>query len=220
MNTLALYLGRMKADEWRTNTPFSDLVHTANQKLFSVTNDSDAMECLNGWLSKNQPCLFGRSASRLGLISHCILRESDILKGDEHVKERIAAARLEWTRAGLAGASSAFIITVVSPTIAMAEPDEAVKDFARRLCELYLLEEIQIDTIHMDEIFLQVGVTGAIFRWKAGVNYFAAHGDGRWWQVLRQLRGSPRSLWGSHKNISGEFRNTWACRRRPKSGAD
>ena len=74
------------------------------------------------------------------------------------------------------------MIAVLSPKLAYAVPNEAVQEIARRICFLYLLREIQIDQIYLDEIFLeQPGRQHTCWKWIAGVNYFSAQADKRWW---------------------------------------
>lgn len=149
-------------------------------------SDEIATTALSEWLSKFQPCLFGRIAAKQGLISYCLLREEDLLASDEVVSDRIQKARLEWIRRGWRGESSAFVIAVLSQRLAGATPSMAVQEIARRICGLYLLREIQMDQVYLDEIFLeQPGRQHTCWKWVAGVNYFSAQADKRWWQDHR-----------------------------------
>jgi len=101
--------------------------------------------------------------------------------------EKIQAARTQWTREGFQGRKSAFIVLAVSPRVARAAPDRVLKDFATKLCALYLLEEeIDEDRIYLDEIFLENPAGGrTTWKWLAGVNVFSASADRRWWQDHR-----------------------------------
>lgn len=73
--------------------------------------------------------------------------------------------------ASLAGrALSSF--SSVSPTLALATPDENLKALAQRLCSLYLLCEVSADRIYHDEIWLEKpGAERITWKWLAGVNY-------------------------------------------------
>jgi hypothetical protein len=80
------------------------------------------------------------------------------------------------------------VLLAVSPRLATAAPDEIMKSFALRLCELYLLEyeQIEPDKIYTEERFLEIpDRQRSAWKWIAGVNVFAAAGDGRWWQDHR-----------------------------------
>lgn len=177
---------RLERDEWRDSHPFDATVNAANERLLSTDNVTAAEAVLNDWLARNQPCLFGRSAARQGLLAHCILFEADMLQTDEHIRSRVQEARTKWTRSGFRGEKSGFVITAISPRLTYAKPGPALKALAQRLCSLYLLEDIACDQVYMDDLFLEApGYPGHIWRWKAGVNYFAANGDGRWWRDHR-----------------------------------
>jgi hypothetical protein len=138
------------------------------------------------WLHRYQPCLFGRMAAKLNLISYCILTENDLTRSDDAIRDKIQAARLMWTREGYEGKKSAFIVLAVSKTIVAAQPDEALMQLALRLCSLYLLREIEPEIIYLDEMFLEKpGNQRVTWKWVAGVNVFSANADRRWWQDHR-----------------------------------
>ena len=80
------------------------------------------------------------------------------------------------------------MIIVVSQRIAAAPPSNDVLEFARILAGLYLQE----DSIEPDRIYHDASIPrdsrsprASPTKWKAGVNYFSAHGDKRWWQDHR-----------------------------------
>ena len=59
-------------------------------------------------------------------------------------------------------------------------------ELAQRLGFLYLQHELAVDKVYHDAIWLQKpGVEGMTWQWLAGVNYFCANADGRWWQDHR-----------------------------------
>jgi hypothetical protein len=187
-DTLADLYGRLNPDAARDALGFSPEVLAAHETMFRRgATAEEIVGALAAWLGRYQPCLFGRMAAKAGLIHYCILTESDLTQSDEAIRDKIQAERTEWTRQGFEGRKSAFIILAVTHKIATAAPDDVLKDFAARLCSLYLLEEdIEEDRIYLDEIFLEVP-TGrrTIWQWQAGVNVFSASGDRRWWQDHR-----------------------------------
>jgi hypothetical protein len=183
-------------DPWRAKSGFSqDVVEIHERVLTEQMNDDVIAAALNSWLASYQPCLFGRIGAKIGLISYCILSESDLMESDAFIQEKIQRARLHWLQAGLAGDKSAFVILAISQRIALAQPDSTVMQLARKICSLYLLREIQPDQIYLDSMELDVmGKRGARIRWDVGVNYFAAHGDKRWWHDHRIPGGLAFSM--------------------------
>ncbi len=175
------HLSQLRADEWRARTRFSEEVEQANRLLFDprlVSKEAEAV--LASWLQKWQPCLFGRISAKLGALSYCLLTEADLNESDESIQAKIQAARVGWTREAFEGRKSGFIVLAVSPAIASAIPGPEVQELARRLCFLYLQTEIEIDKIHLEDVFLEKpGPRRTTWRWHAGVNYFCAQADGR-----------------------------------------
>jgi hypothetical protein len=194
--SIATLLAELQPDHWRREAGFSAEVGAANSVLFKpALTESEAIQTIAEWLQKYQPCLFGRIGAKLGLLSYCILTEAELAAADEAIRDKIQEARTRWTRDGFEGRKSAFVILVISPTIAYASPDHRMEQLARRLCSLYLLEEVETDQIYLDEIFLEVPSRGrTTWRWHAGVNYFCAQGDKRWWQDHRIPGGMAFSV--------------------------
>lgn len=101
-----------------------------------------------------------------------------------HSRE-IQEMRREWRRQAFAGDASGFVILALSEGLTKAVPNEVVKRIAKRICLLYLGEEKE-DEVLLEDVFLRVpGKEDAEIHWKAGVNYFCAQGDGRWWHDHR-----------------------------------
>ncbi|MEA2603422.1 MAG: hypothetical protein QOF89_4414 [Acidobacteriota bacterium] len=189
--TLAEIFNQIKPDPWREQVGFSESVEGAhrdnrdNRDIFTVSQ-AEAATRLNAWIQKHQPCVFGRIAARFGLIQYCILTEHDIQSGDETIQEKIQASRLSWLQNASKGEQSGFVIALISRQLAYGLPDSAMGEFARRLASLYLLEPVAFDTIYLESIELEIpGRTSRVLVWDAGVNYFAANADGRWWQDHR-----------------------------------
>jgi hypothetical protein len=195
MNNIAQLFSQLKSDEWRSEVGFTKELEMANSELFSSSSKEKAMTVVGEWLQKHQPCLFGRIAARLGALSYCILTETEMQSSDEDIKKIIQDEREQWTRQAFEGKKSGFVILVVSKQIAYATPDKTMQELARRLCSLYLETDIALDQVHLDEIFLEKpGDRRTTWRWYAGVNYFCAHADKRWWQDHRIPGGMAFSV--------------------------
>lgn len=186
-NYISEILERLRPDPWRVEVGFSPELEAAHEAMFKPQiSEADLIAAVAAWLQRHQPCLFGRIAAKLGLLSYCILTDADLHQSDHKIKEKIQSARLQWTRDAYEGKKSGFVILAVSNKLASALPNADMKEFARRLCFLYLETEVEFDAIHIDEIFLeQPGRLKTTWRWPVGVNYFAAQGDKRWWQDHR-----------------------------------
>jgi hypothetical protein len=186
---------QLTTDPWREEVGFSPDIENAHQELFNAPDDSHRRNALGRWLQKHQPCLFGRIAAKAGFLNYCFLDHADMLSSDGAIREKIQAARKEWTRDGFEGKKSGFIISVVSDRTARAVPDDAVKTLALRLASLYLLRDVPADDIAHDEIWLEKpGRDATTWEWFAGVNYFSAQGDKRWWHDHRMPGGMAFSV--------------------------
>ena len=185
--SVASLLSSLEPDPWRQSVGFSADVSKANEQLFSSgINESEAIKVIAEWLSRFQPCVFGRFAAAKELLSYCILTDHDLLMSDRDIRNKIQAARRRWQAQASRGGKSGFVILAVSPTIATAVPSMAVQELARRLCALYLVTDIEVDKIYLDSVELDIpGHERSTFRWEAGVNYFCSQGDGRWWHDHR-----------------------------------
>jgi hypothetical protein len=194
--TVASLFGQLTRDPWREAERFSADIEAVNQALFSSTaTASSSTKILGEWLQRNQPCLFGRIAAKLGFISYCVLNEADLLLPDESIQEKIQRARLQWIKDGYEGRKSNFILIVVSPAISYALPNPVVAGLAQRLCSLYLQIDARFDFVHHEHLFLEKpGHARVTWRWLAGVNYFCAQGDKRWWQDHRIPGGMAFSV--------------------------
>lgn len=196
LHSVADYFSLLESDEWRERVGFSQEIEVANQELFRPgLTEADAAQILGKWLEKYQPCLFGRIAAKSGALSYCFLTEDDLRQTDEFIKDKIQSKRLEWTHEGFEGRKSGFVILIISPTLASARPGSEVFELARRLCFLYLETDIEIDKIHLDQLYLQKpGSSLTTWKWFTGVNYFSAQGDGRWWHDHRIPGGMAFSV--------------------------
>jgi hypothetical protein len=192
---VAELVSRLTPDPWRSVGGFSPDLEVAQQRLLHATSDDDRIDALADWLQKHQPCLFGRIAAKGGYLTYCMLTATDLAAPDMAIRDKIQAARTAWTRDGFFGTKNGFIILAISEQIATATPSDNVKELALRLCSLYLLDDAVPDEILHDEIWLEKpGRDAATWKWLAGVNYFCAQGDKRWWQDHRIPGGMAFSV--------------------------
>lgn len=209
MTAMTQLLENLSLDPWRQATGFSNEMDVANRALWSNPGDSATSSVILDWIYHHQPCKFGSIAAKTGQLALCVLNEEELKRGDEFVRGRIQQARLDWTRRGFLGQVSGFVIVVVSERIALARPDDAMLDLAQRLASLYLLEEVAVDRIYHDRIWLQMpGHDALTWEWKVGANYFCAQGDGRWWHDHRFPGGVALSM-----NSVGHFVKSGALSR-------
>jgi hypothetical protein len=195
-NSIASILKELPPDKWRQEVGFSEDVEAANDELFrdGVTNAA-AAQALNEWIKSNQPCLFGRMAARSNQIAYCVLLESDLAAGDEHIRDKIQEARERWTAEAFEGTKSGFVILAVSKSAAFASPGPQLQRLAESLASLYLLRPVEPDVVCHDEVWLEIpGNRRRTFSWYAGVNVFAAQGDKRWWHDHRIPGGIALSI--------------------------
>lgn len=193
--TVRSLMAQLEPDPWRNEVDFEADVSNAHDAIFASGDDSHRVAAIREWLQRYQPCLFGRIAAKNDFLSYCVLNESDLMGSDEAIQEKIQSARLEWTRSAFEGAKSGFIVMCFSQALAKAKPSDAVKSLACRLASLYLLTEIVPDQVFVDEIWLEKpGRERTTWKWSAGVNYFAAHADGRWWRDHRFPGGIAFSI--------------------------
>jgi hypothetical protein len=201
--TVANLVASLEADPVREHLAFSPELADATAKILALSaeesedREDEIRAVLNDWLAQYQPCLFGRLAAKKGLLSYCVLTDKDLRQRDEVIRDKIQSARTEWTRGGFEGRKSGFIILATSPRIANAAPDETLKELALRLCGLYVIEQEEIcpDVVYHDELFLEKpGPRRTAWKWLAGINYFHASGDGRWWQDHRIPAGMAYSV--------------------------
>jgi len=187
----------LKPDQWRRENSFSEDIEKCNQALFNgQLTRSQMAEVVSDWFSLYQPCLFGRHAAKDGKLSFCILTETDLAKGDEHIRDVIQDSREDWKRRALNGSKHGFIILAVSKELAYAEPNESLLKIALRLGQLYLSKQLEPNGIEHDQVNLEINRTAQEERrkWKVGVNIFAAQADKRWWHDHRVPGGIAFSM--------------------------
>jgi hypothetical protein len=189
----ALY-EQINSDERRTH--FSPDIEDAHDKVLAPGADSDAIaQRLLAWIGEYQPCLFGKIAARQNRLRVCVLTEDDFVRPDPEVRDRIQAARESCWRDGFYGHVSGMVLAAISDRLATAAPDTSLAEFSRRLCELYLLQDISLDVSHTESMYLEKpGPQRRTWKWLAGVNFFGGAGDGRWWHDHRFPGGVAFSM--------------------------
>jgi hypothetical protein len=191
-------IDHLSPDPWRRGNAFSSDMEECHIVLFDPAQPrANKAQAINRWLaSKSQPCLFGRMAAKQNWLSYCVLTELDVARGDEHLRDVIQASRRAWKAEALRGGKHGFVISLVSKTLAYAEPNVLLQQIAQRLCQLYLSRN-ELNEIFHDELILRISLQDGRHeyrRWKVGVNYFAAQGDGRWWNDHRFPGGVAFSM--------------------------
>src|SRR2546428_12042420 len=106
---------RLSPDEWRRRQPFSDDVQRTNVELHDASqSDAKRAAALNAWLTRHQPCLFGRIAAKRDLIQYCILTEEDLIGPEDRLRDKIQRARSDWWAAGFKTRASGVGVAAVS----------------------------------------------------------------------------------------------------------
>ena len=133
--------------------------------------------------------------ARQNRLAFCLLTENDLERSDQEIRAKIQQERTDWKRNALAGGSHGFLIVAVSETIAKARPDHRLIALARALSHLYLGID-EPDKIHLDDVILEIPYRDPADRrrWKVGVNFFSAQGDGRRWRDHRIPGGMAFSM--------------------------
>ena len=211
-------IGRLEKerDPWRARNVFSADMADCHRVLYDpAASRTEMAEALAAWLGDWQPCLFGRMEARQHRLAFCILTENDLERSDQEIRQKIQDERAAWRDRARTGATHGFLIVAVAERIAFARPGPLLQELASTLCSLYLNFD-EPDTIHHDELILEIANRGRIAewrRWKVGVNYFSAQADGRWWSDHRIPGGMAFSM-----NSVGHMARTRAEQALAKSG--
>lgn len=186
-------------DRVRKRYPFSENVEATHSILFNPRYDKRTkIRAYRNWLESNQPCVFGRVAAKNKNVFICLLEEREILtmrRGDDDLLDTIQDYRQAWKRHALEGLSSSFLILLSSRSLVDREPNDRLKEIARRLLELYMeVERIEDDTIvsQREYVFLRRESPKhqtKLLKFSTLPNVFCAQGDQRWWQDHRTPGG-------------------------------
>lgn len=185
MPSLSELIANLEPDPWRKWTGFSNDIDSVQDVLFGGDDKDRWHSALNEWVENNQPCLFGKMAAKLEAIRFCVVDQPALDASDKDVFDTIQDCRFRWRRDAVHGKASAFVIVVASPALSVATPNDTVRQIAIRIASLYLNQEVEVDQIYQERVFLETPGARSGWMWRGGVDYFAAHGDQRWWHDHR-----------------------------------
>ncbi len=183
-----------KPDKLRNLRRFSQEMQSSHAILLNSQNTkTQKIDAYRVWLTRNQPCIFGRLAATQKRAFICLLEENEILgmrKGDDDVRDTIQDYRQLWKRYALEGLSSSFLIAVVGERLVGERAKDSLKEFCRRLLELYMENPyIRDDTIiaQREYVFFRLASIGRekFLKFATLPNVFCSQGDRRWWHDHR-----------------------------------
>lgn len=163
-------------DQHEADISFGQDIDIAHKEIFSSGNNSDsAGQSFLRWVSRYQPCLFGRlgaKGQRGVAYDLCWLTTYDIEKGDYHLISKIQQARRAWKDRASSGLTSGFLIMFCDLRLARAKPGKKLLDVCHKLSELYIVEyaPLERDTIYTEAVPLEYNGEFGVF--KAGINIF------------------------------------------------
>lgn len=191
---------QLEEDELRKDHPFEPNMATTHRLLVHpFATDGQRAEALECWLQKpgNQRCLFGRIAVAVHRMQFCFLTDKDLFTSDEHVARKIHSALVSWKRRslrpakGVSAPAHGFMLIIASDRIALARPDESLHRFSRKMRDLWgcASTDAQHGTVFWETLFLENPADRTYLKFTFSVDFFAAQGDGRWWQDHRTPGG-------------------------------
>ncbi len=160
-------------------TSYGPDIDAANQVLLSAAPEEAKRAAFLDWVTRHQPCVFGRVATKSGAAAKglgmtlCWIDDSTMDAGWAAVAARIADARRGWKEQAALGESSAFLIMFNSARLAHARPSQELVRLSADLASLYLVEwaPVQPDVIYTEAIPLR-GKDGVLRVFKASVQLF------------------------------------------------
>lgn len=183
-------LSRLEGDQWRATHAFSADIKTVCEVLLNpFARDDERKTAVRGWLTKNQPCVFGQVAAKSNLLFISIVDEQLLSRGDEAVKEKLKLDRQTWKQWSLGEKGRhGFLLMVLSPKLHHAAPNRALKDFAERIRNLFA-ETSTPDPVGNDMVYewlyLKNPQTSQFHKFRVILDFFASAGDKRWWHDHR-----------------------------------
>ncbi|WP_071590848.1 hypothetical protein [Synechococcus sp. PCC 7336] len=161
---------------------FGSDINEANRILLSKEYEqSQKIECLFNWISRYNPCFFGRVAVRQseGLsVEICWISESEIELGQLYLIDKIQTARRAWKDKAEKGKSHGFLIFFNSKQLAFAKPSFELLDVCRYVSDIYFIEHAptETDVIYTEAIPLRdKNENLSIFKAGANIFYPGAH---------------------------------------------
>lgn len=191
-DTLTSLRDSLIIDTWREAHGFSDDIEKANRVLHnSLATDGERQSAFGLWLygHEGQPCVFGKLAAKQKKMHLCFVTHEDLGKSDQHIRDKVEAARRLWKRRAFnAIPEHGLMIIVCDRTVACSLPDENLRRFSVHLQNLVGWEERPGDrgnTIVDEWLYLKNPTTGEIVKYTFSVDFFASAGDKRWWHDHR-----------------------------------
>ena len=140
---------------------------------------------VNRNLEKEEPALARRELQFLDFAPEQASRRDILI--------RIQQGRRDWwqrsrsPRALVSTPAHGFVLCVVSQRVNFAEPNELLRQFSQELLGLWGCRSTiePQGQVHWEELFLENPKTETYVRFEFSVDFFAAAGDGRWWQDHR-----------------------------------
>jgi hypothetical protein len=185
---------KLAEDKWRTQTPFSADIQKVHEVVFHpFRSDAQREEAYLLWLQRNQPCMFGRIVASKQRIHFCFLDEEDFTKSDQEIGEHIQRDRIAWKQRSLrpfpelSNPAHAFLLVALTPRIAFAAPDVALRQFSEELLKVWGLQQSDEPSGRMtwESLYLQHPKDLTYVRFQFSIGFFMAQGDGRWWHDHR-----------------------------------
>src|SRR4029078_7843148 len=196
MNTVNDLFTRLRGDPRRKTHPFSDDLRQANELLHNKDAFEDEIaECLFAWCRFQQTCQFGKIAAKDRRIHFCTLTAESVARwSDEDIAAHIAADQRLWKQRAAFdpehGAHS-FILVVASQDVALAAPDEHLRDFSNAILELAGWSVGRnrfarpLNEISSAYLYLRNPTDSALYGFQFNIDFFACAGHGRWWHDHR-----------------------------------
>ena len=155
---------------------FGDDINKIHSKLLNTVDNHERHEMLLTWLSRYQPCMFGRlGAKEAKGISYdiTIITSADLAKGSVFLEDKIRKARHTWKDRAAEGLSSGFLVYFCVKEIAFCRPGKEMLHLCKILCDLYLTEfrSVEADTIYTEAVPLYQE-DGFCHLFKGGLNVF------------------------------------------------
>jgi len=166
-----------KLPQYPSDRDFGSDINEANHLLLSDKYSiPQKIKCCFEWISRSQPCLFGRMAA-LGseglAVNVCWLSEDDIALGDLYLIRKIQAERRAWKDRAEKGESHGFLVMFNSKKLAFAKPSLELLEVCKHISDLYFVEHAptEADVIYTEAIPLR-DRAGKLTIFKAGANIF------------------------------------------------
>ena len=164
-----------KLPQLSSSFSFGKDIDNIHSFIFNETSKDKIEDLLRKWVSGNQPCVFGKLASKKikGLDFHLsIVNSPQLYNDDGHLFDFLRNERVRFKERARRGEVSAHLIYFIHPQLAFARPSEELVDIQKYICSLHMPEyyPIKEDVIYTESVPFQDKDGLKIY--KAGVNVF------------------------------------------------